>query len=73
MVVMISLPGMAILVMPSPKGGITRPGGRVIGVTASLPGLSQPSYRFKATHARHVSANLALASSRLAQNPYDGR
>jgi hypothetical protein len=31
-----------------------------------------PSWNYRANHARHVSANLVLASSRVAQKPCDG-
>jgi hypothetical protein len=36
-------------------------------------GAENARYRLSASHARHVSANLPLASSRLAQKPCDGR
>jgi hypothetical protein len=59
--------GTATVPLPSSGDGTTtRLGGRVVGVIASPLGLFQPT-RF--SHARHVSANFAFASSSEAQNP----
>jgi hypothetical protein len=63
--------GTTTMAVPSFQGGTTRPGGRVVGVSCRRPASLNRSYRFSFA-ARHVLANCALASSRLAQNPCDG-